>query len=68
MRLYRQEKDKGGKRIMETGVTGMFSGLTATGILAEATKWTSEFDGLLLVVVGMGCGFAAVRFVKSMFF
>lgn len=46
----------------------MFSNLTAAGILTESTQWANNFDGLLLVVVGVGIGFACVRFVKSLFF
>lgn len=46
----------------------MLESLTATTILAESTKWANNFDGLLLVVVGVGIGFACVRFVKSLFF
>jgi hypothetical protein len=46
----------------------MFTNLTATSILAESTKWANNFDSLLLVVVGVGIGFACVRFVKSLFF
>lgn len=46
----------------------MFTNLTASGILAESTNWANNFDGLLLVVVGVGIGFACVRFVKSLFF
>lgn len=46
----------------------MFDNLTSTAITAEATTWAGNFDGLLLVVVGVGIGFAAVRFVKGLFF
>lgn len=46
----------------------MFPSLTTAGITAEATNWAGEFDNLLLVVVGVGIGFAAVRFVKSLFY
>jgi hypothetical protein len=46
----------------------MFSNLTSTAITTEATTWANNFNGLLLVVVGVGIGFACVRFVKSLFF
>lgn len=42
--------------------------LSSANIIQQATSWVSEFDNLLLVVVGMGMGFATVRFVKSLFF
>lgn len=53
---------------MEPEVTSMFSNLTATSILTQSTTWANNFDDLLLVVVGVGIGFACVRFVKSLFF
>lgn len=46
----------------------MFDGLTSSAITTEATTWAANFDQLLLVVVGVGIGFACVRFVKSLFF
>lgn len=46
----------------------MFDGLTSAAITGEASTWAANFDGLLLVVVGVGIGFACVRFVKSLFF
>lgn len=46
----------------------MFANLTTAAITTEATSWANHFDELLLVVVGVGVGFAAVRFVKSLFF
>lgn len=46
----------------------MLADLTSAAILAEATTWAASFDGVLTVVVGLGVGFAVVRFVKSMFF
>ena len=46
----------------------MFTGLTPTSILTNATTWADNYEGILLVVVGMGVGFAATRFVKSLFF
>lgn len=46
----------------------MLSGLSTTAITAEATNWVSNFDGLLLVVVGIGVGFGVVRFVKGLFY
>lgn len=46
----------------------MFGGLTSAAITTEATSWASNFDGVALVVVGLGVGFACVRFVKSLFF
>lgn len=49
-------------------VGGMLEGLTSAAIIAEATTWVNNFDGVLKVVVGVGVGFAVVRFVKSMFF
>lgn len=53
---------------METGVTDMFSGLTTSAITTTATSWTTNFDSILLVVIGIGIAFACVRFVKSLFF
>lgn len=47
---------------------GLFSALTTTSITTQATAWANNYDELLLVVVGVGVGFAAVRFVKSLFF
>lgn len=41
---------------------------TSSNILAEATTWANNFSSLLLVVVGVGIGFACVRFVKALFF
>lgn len=52
----------------ETGVTNMFDTLTSSAILTEATTMANNFEGLLLVVVGVGIGFACVRFVKGLFF
>jgi hypothetical protein len=52
----------------ETGGINMFDSLTSTAITTEATTWAGNFDALLLVVVGVGIGFACVRFVKSLFF
>ena len=46
----------------------MFSNLTTTAITTEATNWANNFDGVTLVIVGIGVGFAAVRFIKSLFF
>ncbi|MEK5149198.1 hypothetical protein MKX53_19625 [Psychrobacillus sp. FSL K6-4615] len=46
----------------------MFSGLTVTAITTNATDWAGNFDGILLVVVGIGVAFACTRFVKSLFF
>jgi len=46
----------------------MFDSLTSSAITTEATSWAGNFDGLLLVVVGVGIGFACVRFVKGLFF
>ncbi|WP_157804373.1 hypothetical protein [Lysinibacillus xylanilyticus] len=46
----------------------MFNGLTSTAITTEATSWAGNYDGVLMVVVGMGVAFAATRFVKSLFF
>jgi hypothetical protein len=48
--------------------TEMFSNLSASNILTQSTTWANNFDSLLLVVVGVGIGFACVRFVKSLFF
>lgn len=45
----------------------MLSSLTTSSITTEATKWVSEFDALLLVVIGIGIGFSVVRFVKGLF-
>jgi hypothetical protein len=53
---------------MEGGTASMFTNLTTSAITSEATNWAGQFDDLLLVVVGVGIGFACVRFVKSMFF
>lgn len=53
---------------MTEGATGMLSSLTSSAIITEATSWVNVYDGLLLVVVGLGVGFAVTRFVKSMFF
>ena len=53
---------------MEPEVTEMFTNLSATNILTESTTWANNFNGMLLVVVGVGIGFACVRFVKSLFF
>lgn len=50
------------------GGLNMFASLTTSAITTEATSWANHFDSLLLVVVGVGVGFAAVRFVKSLFF
>lgn len=50
------------------GTKDMFSNLTTSAITKEAANWAGQFDALLLVVVGVGIGFACVRFVKSMFF
>lgn len=50
------------------GGTSLFANLTTASITKEAANWAGQFDGLLLVVVGVGIGFACVRFVKSMFF
>lgn len=52
----------------EGGTTSMFPTLTPTAIIQNATQWAGEFDGILLVVVGLGIGFAVTRFVKSLFF
>lgn len=52
----------------EPVVSGMFTNLTTTAITTEAANWAGQYDGLLLVVVGVGIGFACVRFVKSLFF
>lgn len=46
----------------------MFVGLTSIAIATEATTWASNFNGVVLVVVGLGVGFACVRFVKGLFF
>lgn len=46
----------------------MFTSLTGVAILAEATTWANNFNAMLLVVVGVGIGFACVRFVKGLFF
>lgn len=46
----------------------MLEGLSTSAITTEATKWVTNFDGLLLVVVGIGVGFAVVRFVKGLFY
>lgn len=56
------------RRKENVGGINMFSNLTTSAITTEATNWAAQFDDLLLVVVGLGIGFAAVRFVKSMFF
>lgn len=50
------------------GGTSVFSSLTTSEIVSQASTWAGQFDDLLLVVVGVGIGFACVRFVKSMFF
>jgi hypothetical protein len=46
----------------------MFSNITASSILTESTTWANNFNSMLLVVVGVGIGFACVRFVKGLFF
>lgn len=46
----------------------MFSSLTTAGITTQATSWATNFNEVLLVVVGVGVAFACVRFVKSLFF
>lgn len=46
----------------------MLTGLTNTAIIAQATTWVAEFDATLLTIVGLGIGFAVVRFTKSLFF
>lgn len=46
----------------------MFAGLTPSAILTNATTWVQPFEGILLVVVGVGLGFACVRFVRGLFF
>lgn len=46
----------------------MFDSLTPTSITEGATTWAANFDGVLLVVVGLGVAFASVRFVKGLFF
>jgi hypothetical protein len=46
----------------------MFSNITASSILTESTVWANNFNAMLLVVVGVGIGFACVRFVKGLFF
>lgn len=53
---------------MNGGTSTMLEGLTGTAIITEATNWVNVYDGLLLVVVGLGVGFAVTRFVKSLFF
>lgn len=53
---------------MENGGTSMFDTLTPTAIISNATEWAGEFEAILLVVVGLGIGFAVTRFVKSLFF
>jgi hypothetical protein len=50
------------------GVVTMFSNIDAASILTESTTWANNFNGMLLVVVGVGIGFACVRFVKGLFF
>lgn len=51
-----------------TPVVTMLEGLTSTAIIAEATTWVNGFGDIPKVVVGMGAGFAIVRFIKNMFF
>lgn len=46
----------------------MLDGLTAAAITGEATSWVGNFEPLLIVVVGVGLGFAVVRFVRGLFF
>jgi hypothetical protein len=48
--------------------TGIFTNLTSSSITSEATTWASNFDNVLLVVVGIGMAFAVTRFVKGLFF
>jgi len=50
------------------GTSSMFTSLTSSNIMSQATTMANNFDSLLLVVVGVGLGFACVRFVKSLFF
>lgn len=50
------------------GGSTLFSGLDATSIMASATSWVTPFEPILVVVVGVGLGFAIVRFVKHLFF
>jgi hypothetical protein len=45
----------------------MFPALTTAAITTNATTWATNYDNLLLVVVGLGVGFACVRFVKGLF-
>ena len=52
---------------MEGGVKGMFSELTASSITTQATTWAGNFDGVLLVAVGLGVAFACTRFVVGLF-
>lgn len=49
-------------------VNTMFDNLTTSAIMTNATSWIDPFEPLLLTVVGVGLGFACVRFVKSLFF
>lgn len=46
----------------------MFANITPAAITTEATTWVGNFDSLLLVAIGIGVGFAVVRFAKSLFF
>lgn len=60
--------DEGGDNDMIEGGDSMFSNLTTTAITTEATTWASNFEAVILVVVGIGVAFAVTRFVKSLFF
>jgi hypothetical protein len=49
------------------GGDNLFTNLTTTAITTSATGWANNYNDLLLVVVGLGVGFACVRFVKGLF-
>ncbi|MNJ03887.1 hypothetical protein D3C73_1644020 [compost metagenome] len=46
----------------------MLEGLTSSAIITEATTWISGFGDIPKTLVGIGAGFAVIRFVKNLFF
>lgn len=53
---------------MGGGTTTMFSNITSSAIITEATTWTSQFSPMVLTAIGLGIGFACVAFAKRLFF
>lgn len=46
----------------------MFTGITSGGIVTQATTFTGEFESPMLVAIGLGVAFAAVRFLVGIFY